>query len=80
MCINVHKKITACPVPDLHDNQHYVQISNTEFHPNRTLNGGNRDRNPLATPRDVWLSLHLFPRNSKLPDKFVWTLVIWTTV
>jgi hypothetical protein len=67
------------PCADLHDTQHYVQISYIEFHTNRTISVGNRGRNPLPTLGEVWLSLRLLPRNSNLPDKFVWILVIGTT-
>jgi len=66
------------PCADLHDTQHYMQISYTEFHPNRTTNVGKRDRNPLATLSEVWLPLRLLLRNSKLPDKYVWTMVLFT--
>jgi hypothetical protein len=74
MCLNAHKKSTAFSVPIITKfSSTHQQISYTEFHPNRTINEGNRDRNPSATRSEVSLSLCLLPRHSKLHDKFVWT-------
>jgi hypothetical protein len=47
----------------INSRQHYVQISYTEFHKNRTINGKGMDRNSFTLPSKVWRSLYRFWRN-----------------
>jgi len=46
--------------------QHYVQISSKEFHLNRAINVGSKDRNVFNTEEKNGFSLHGFSRNSQL--------------
>ena len=51
--------------------QYYVQISYTEFHPNRKINIESKDINSFVALSEPLVSLTQFSLNSKLPHQFL---------
>jgi hypothetical protein len=58
--------------------QHYVQISYTEFCTNWRLNVGSTDIKLIYNPlKKAGLSMFQFLYNPQVPDTFLWTFLYW---